>query len=60
MSKITHETCILSLLWGGGGGVSSLPIECGLLINFANSKDPDLAGQHVWHNLDPICLTLGT
>ena len=29
---------------------------CRLLINFANSLDPDQARQNVGHDLDPKCL----
>ena len=35
-----------------------LPIECHLLITFANSLDPDQARQNVGPDLNPICLTL--
>ena len=31
---------------------------CGLLITFANSLDPDQAGQNVQPDLDPNCLKI--
>ena len=39
---------------------NSLPVRgefCFLLITFANSLDPDQAGQNVVPDLDPNCLT---
>ena len=36
--------------------VNSLPTECRLLRNFANSLDPYQARQNVRPDLDPICL----
>ena len=38
-----------------GTGVNSLPIECCLLITFANSLDPGHAWQNIWHL---ICLAI--
>ena len=32
--------------------------KCRLLITLANSLDQDQAGQNVWPDLDPFCLTL--
>ena len=40
---------------------NSFPVSgdfCHLLITFANSLDPDQAGQIVGPDLDPNCLTL--
>ena len=39
-------------------GFNSLPTECRLLINFANSLDPDQVRQNAGPDLDPICLTI--